>query len=89
MVALVHDEIVAHVPANEAQEAAKLIEERLTEFEGLKGVIPLKAEADIVKRWSDAKPLKNDDGTPYLFTPRWAGGQKRPVPPVEEVLRAA
>lgn len=89
MVALVHDEIVAHVPVSEAKEAAKLIEERMTEFEGLKGVVPLKAEADIVKRWSDAKQLKDDDGTPYLFTPKWAGGQKRAVPSVDDVLRAA
>ena len=89
MVALVHDEIVAHVPASEAQEAAKLIEARMTEFEGLKGVVPLKAEADIVKRWSDAKPLKGEGGAPYLFTPQWAGGKKRPVPDVDDVLRSA
>lgn len=89
MVALIHDEIVAHVPASEAIEAAKLIEHRMTEFEGLKGIIPLKAEADIVKHWSDAKQLKEKDGTPYLFTPKWAGGQRRPVPSVDEVLRAA
>lgn len=89
MVALVHDEIVAHVPAGQAVEAAKLIEQRMTEFEGLKGIIPLKAEADIVKRWSDAKPLKDEQGNAYLFTPKWAGGQKRPIPSVDDVLRAA
>lgn len=77
MVALVHDEIVAHVPKTDAQEAALLIEKRMTEFEGLKGVVPLKAEADIVERWSDAKPLKDENGKPYLFTPEWAGGEKR------------
>lgn len=79
MVALVHDEVVAHVPTSDAQEVANLIEQRMTEFEGLKGVIPLKAEADIVGRWSDAKQLKDEDGKPYLFTPRWAGGERRPV----------
>jgi DNA polymerase I-like protein with 3'-5' exonuclease and polymerase domains len=89
MVALVHDEVVAHVPAEDAVECAKLCEQRMTEFEGLQGVVPLKAEADIVKRWSDAKPLKEEDGTPYLFTPKWAGGEHRPVPSVEEVLKAA
>lgn len=89
MVALVHDEVMAHVPANEAIEAAKLIEQRMTEFEGLKGVIPLKAEADIVKRWSDAKQLKDDDGNPYLFTPQWAGGERRPVLTPEEVIASA
>ena len=89
MVALVHDEVVAHVPAAQAVETAKLIEQRMTEFEGLRGVIPLKAEADIVKHWSDAKPLKDEDGNEYLFTPQWAGGERRPVLSVEEVLRAA
>lgn len=95
MVALVHDEVVAHVPKEEAVEVSDLIVERLTEFEGLKGVVPLKAEADIVSRWSDAKPLqdKNDKGEkvgePYLFTPKWAGGERRPIPTTEEVLRAA
>lgn len=89
MVALVHDEIVAHVPKADAVEAGKLIEERMTEFEGLKGIVPLRAEADIVKRWSDAKPLKDERGQPYLFTPEWDGGAKRPVPTTEEVLLAA
>lgn len=76
MVALVHDEIVAHVPVNQAQEVANLIETRMTEFEGLKGVVPLSAEAQIIERWSDAKPLKDEKGE-YLFTPQWAGGEKR------------
>ena len=89
MVALVHDEIVAHVPTEDAQECAALLEQRMTEFEGLRDVVPLKAEADIVKRWSDAKPLKDDDGKPYLFTPQWAGGEKRKVPNVDEVLKFA
>jgi DNA polymerase I-like protein with 3'-5' exonuclease and polymerase domains len=93
MVALVHDEIVAHVPRSDAQEVADLLVKRMTEFEGLQGVVPLNAEADIVERWSDAKPLKEkllgpdgepllaDNGEPlvreYLFTPQWAGGEKR------------
>jgi DNA polymerase I-like protein with 3'-5' exonuclease and polymerase domains len=95
MVALVHDEVVAHVPKEDAVEVADLIVERLTEFEGLKGVVPLKAEADIVGRWSDAKPLQEKNatgekiGAPYLFTPKWAGGERRPIPTVKEVLAAA
>jgi DNA polymerase-1 len=76
MVALVHDEIVAHVPVGDAPEVAKLIEQRMTEFEGLKDIIPLKAEADIVKRWSDSKPLKDDKGA-YYFDPQWAGVERR------------
>lgn len=77
MVALIHDEIVAHVPTGEATEAAKLIEKRMTEFEGLQGVVPLRAEADIIQRWSDAKPLKDDDGKAYYFDPEWANVNKR------------
>ncbi len=83
MVALVHDEIVAHVPIADAPEAAKLIETRMTEFEGLKGVVPIRAEADIVERWSDAKPLEEQDATgnktgrKYLFVPDWKGETKR------------
>jgi DNA polymerase I-like protein with 3'-5' exonuclease and polymerase domains len=115
MVALVHDEILAHVPVDEAQEVAALIEKRmvqaaepghqlwlkddLTYAEGLSQeeqerrgrlrllpgatdsgypIVPLRAEADIVERWSDAKPLE-DKATKkkYLFTPQWAGGEKR------------
>jgi hypothetical protein len=83
MVALVHDEIVAHVPEKDAQEAAVQIEKRMTEFEGLKGVVPLRAEADIIDRWSDAKPLKDESGKLYLFTPKWAGGERRYIPDQE------
>lgn len=79
MVALVHDEIVAHVPREDAAEASKLIEERMTEFEGLKGVVPLRADADIVERWSDAKPLKDEEGRAYYFDPAWAGVERRYV----------
>jgi DNA polymerase I-like protein with 3'-5' exonuclease and polymerase domains len=77
MVALVHDEIVAHVPEEDAAEIAELIEQRMTEFPGLDGIVPLRAEADVVKRWSDAKVLKDDDGVEYRFTPRWDGGKRR------------
>ena len=46
--------------------------------EGLNEVVPLRADGDIVSHWSDAKPLKDaDTGLEYLFTPRWAGGEKR------------
>jgi DNA polymerase I-like protein with 3'-5' exonuclease and polymerase domains len=89
MIALVHDEVVAHVPVADAKEVALLCEQRMTEFEGLRDHVPLAAEADIVKRWSDAKQLKDENGDPYLFTPEWASGEKRPVPSVDEVLRAA
>jgi DNA polymerase I-like protein with 3'-5' exonuclease and polymerase domains len=80
MVALVHDEIVAHVPVEDAKEVANLIETRMTEFEGLKGVVPLRADADIVTRWSDAKPLTEPDtGRKYLFDPEWANVERRYV----------
>lgn len=64
MVALVHDEIVAHVPEADAEEAKQLIIRRMTEFDELEGVVPLSAEGDIVDRWSQAK---NPD-----FKPKWA-----------------
>lgn len=79
MVALVHDEIVAHVPTVDAEECGRLIQTRMTEFEGLQGVVPLTADYDIVKRWSDAKPLKekdakgNETGKLYYFDPKWLG----------------
>lgn len=76
MVALVHDEIVAHVPTEQAEDTAALIVERMTEYEGLKGIVPLKAEADIVQHWSDAKPLKEGDRA-YFFDPKWAGVERR------------
>lgn len=64
MVALVHDEIVAHVPQEDAEEVQNLIIQRMTEHPGLEGVVPLKAEGDIVDRWSQAKNA--------LWTPDWA-----------------
>ena len=89
MVALVHDEILAHVPLDEAEEVAALIEKGMTRAAEPDGplwlpdaghpVVPLAAEADIVKRWSDAKPLKDDDGREYLFDPRWADLPRRYV----------
>lgn len=77
MVGLVHDEIIAHVPEDEAAEVAALIEEKMTSFPGLKGVVPLRADADIVDRWSDAKPLTDPDGRKYYFDPEWANVPRR------------
>lgn len=77
VVALVHDEVVAHVDEADAEEVQRLIIQRLTEHEALNEVVPLRADGEIIHRWSDAKPLKDSDGRPYLFTPQWAGGEKR------------
>lgn len=77
MVALVHDEIVAHVPTSQAEEVARQIELRMTEFEPLKGVVPLRADAEIVQRWSDAKVLHDDNDREYLFDPEWAAVSRR------------
>lgn len=81
MVALIHDEVVAHVPEDEALDVAKLIEKRMTECPQLDGVVPLRAEYDIVDRWSDAKPLKDADadGVAYYFDPEWAAVPRRYV----------
>lgn len=87
VVGLIHDEILACVPEEDAEEAKALITKRLTEAAQPGGklwvngsaIVPLDAEGDIVDRWSDCKPLKDENGRPYLFTPKWAGGEKRYV----------
>lgn len=77
IVALIHDEIVAHVPEEDAKEVEQLIIKRLTQqsapggklyIEGKGPIVPLAADGGIFDRWSDAKPLK--DGS--LFVPKWA-----------------
>jgi len=68
VVLLVHDEVVAHCDEKDAEEVKQLIIKRLTGNEALKEIIPLRAEGDIVDRWSDAKPMK--DGS--LFVPKFA-----------------
>jgi DNA polymerase-1 len=74
VVALVHDEIIAHVPEEEAEYAMERINYHLTQAarEGGKlwdasknaPVVPLEAEGDIVDRWSQAKDKD--------FMPDWA-----------------
>jgi DNA polymerase I len=77
MVALVHDEVVAEVDRSDAEEVRDLIVRRLTENEKINAKVPLRADGEIVQRWSDAKPLKDENGRPYLFTPEWDGGERR------------
>ena len=80
MVALVHDEIVAHVPVEDAEECRDQIIKRLTYHPALEGVVPLRADGDIVDRWSDAKPLKEEGtGRLYYFDPDWAKAERRYV----------
>ncbi len=102
MVALVHDEILAHVALSDAFEVARLIEKRMVQAAAPGGqlwlderqvtnaqgitqtlpagpVVPLAAEAQIVQRWSDAKPIKEEDGREYLFDPKWANLPRRYV----------
>jgi DNA polymerase I-like protein with 3'-5' exonuclease and polymerase domains len=87
MVALVHDEVVVHCPVEQAQFWAAKVEERMTELPQLKGVVPLAAEADIVHRWSDAKPLTEEGtGRKYFFDPEWAGVERRYVDEQKVVL---
>lgn len=76
IVALVHDEIIAHPLEKDAEEVEQLIIKRLTEQAQPGGrlwlndeaIVPLEADGGIYDRWSDAKPLK--DGS--LFVPNWA-----------------
>lgn len=65
VVGLVHDEVLALVPEDEAEDTRDLIIKRLTEHDDrLDGVVPLAAEGDIVDRWSQAKDP--------AFVPKWA-----------------
>ncbi len=68
VVALIHDEVGAHVPDNEAEHTMERIKFHLTNHPNLLERVPLAAEGDICEHWSDAKPLK--DGS--LFVPSWA-----------------
>lgn len=87
MVALVHDEILAHVREDEAPEVKELMIKTMTYHPELakQFPIPLKADGDIVDRWSDAKPLKekdengNETGRMYYFDPEWANVPRRYV----------
>lgn len=51
----VHDEIIAHVPEDDAERVARLIEQHMTDHPQLTAIVPITAEAQIVDRWSDAK----------------------------------
>lgn len=55
VVALVHDEIVAHVPEGDAEEAKEVIRRALVDHPAITEKVPLEAEGAIVDRWSDAK----------------------------------
>lgn len=55
LISVVHDEIIAEVDEDQAEEVAKLIEFELTNHPRISKIIPLGAEAQIVDRWSDAK----------------------------------
>lgn len=63
VVALVHDEIVAHVPEADCESVGRQIVDRLTDFPNIQERVPLTAEYDIVERWSEAKDPD--------FKPRW------------------
>lgn len=55
VVAVIHDEIVADVPREDAEEAAHIIRDALNDFPEITQHVPLDADAKIVERWSDAK----------------------------------
>jgi DNA polymerase-1 len=67
IVALVHDEIICAVPAEDAEEVKHAVIEALCDFPQISEKVPLSADGDIVDRWSQAK---NPD-----FKPRWDGGE--------------
>lgn len=55
VVSVVHDEILADVPREDAEEVSRMIVEALTDHPKITDIIPLGAEAQIVERWSYAK----------------------------------
>ena len=55
VVGIYHDEILAEVPREDAEEAKRIIEHELTTHERITRVIPLEADATICDRWSHAK----------------------------------
>lgn len=57
LVGFIHDELLAHVPAADAEEAAQLMQAALTDHPRITEPtgLPIKAEAQIVDRWSQAK----------------------------------
>lgn len=56
LIAVIHDEILAEVDADKAEEAARIIEQSMTEgFDEITSKVPITAEAKIVDRWSQAK----------------------------------
>lgn len=55
MIALTHDEILAEVKREDAEEAGETIRQALIDHPQIANIIPLDAEAKIVERWSFAK----------------------------------
>lgn len=64
IVACIHDELIAHVPEADAEEAKQTMIEALIDHPRITEHVPLAAEGDIVDRWSEAKNP--------TFKPRWA-----------------
>lgn len=64
VVACVHDEIVAHVPEEDAERVKGLIEEAMIDHPQITDKVPLVAEGEIIHRWSEAKDPD--------FKPKWA-----------------
>lgn len=62
MIALTHDEILAEIPAEDAEEAGELIVRELTDHPKIQKLVPLGADCNIVDRWSYAKDPKFDPG---------------------------
>jgi DNA polymerase-1 len=82
IIACVHDELIAHVPEDQAEATRDQMIRALIEHPRIADKVPLEAEGDIVDRWSDAKPLKEkidgvETGRMYLFDPVWAGVERR------------
>jgi DNA polymerase-1 len=63
VVGCVHDELLAHVPQEDAEEVKRMMIAALVEHPRFTEKVPLAAEGDIVDRWSQAKDPN--------FKPKW------------------
>ncbi len=64
LVGLYHDETLAEVPPEDAEETQRLMEWALTDFPEVTQYVPLDADSNVVSRWSFAKDP--DYTPPYL-----------------------
>jgi hypothetical protein len=68
MLMTIHDEIIGQCPSENAEEVAKIIPDIMTHVAGDKMVVPLVADASIVRHWyeDDLTAVLNDMYTKFV-----------------------